>query len=200
VTRLIVGLSGATGAPFGVRLLEALRDLPQVQTHLILSTWAHTTIELETSYTVRQVIDLADVYHKTGEQGAVISSGSYRTDGMIVVPCSMKTLAAIRTGYADNLITRAADVVLKERRRLVLVPRETPLSEIHLDNMLALSRMGVRIVPPMPAFYNDPRTIDDLIDHIVARILDQFDLPAPQARRWPGLDEARHTWPATTVD
>jgi flavin prenyltransferase len=189
MTRIIVGMSGATGAPFGVRLLEALRGIPEVETHLILSSWARVNIERETSYTVRQVIELADVYHKPGDQGAVLASGSYRTHGMIVVPCSMKTLAAIRTGYADNLITRAADVIVKERRRLVLVPRETPLSEIHLDNMLALTRLGVQIVPPMPAFYNDPRTIDDLIDHIVARILDQFDLPAPKARRWQGLHE-----------
>ncbi|MCO6000329.1 UbiX family flavin prenyltransferase [Actinoallomurus sp. WRP9H-5] len=188
-------MSGATGAPFGVRLLEALRDIPQVESHLILSAWARTTIELETAHTVRQVIDLADVHHKPGEQGSVLSSGSFRTDGMVVVPCSMKTLAAIRTGYADNLITRAADVVLKERRRLVLVPRETPLSEIHLDNMLALSRMGVQILPPMPAFYNKPQSIDDLVDHTVARILDQFDLPAPAARRWHGLNHARHQPP-----
>ncbi|MEU9315019.1 non-oxidative hydroxyarylic acid decarboxylases subunit B [Streptomyces sp. NPDC048295] len=191
-TRIIVAMSGATGAPFGVRLLESLRDIPEVETHLILSTWARTTIELETDHTVREVIDLADVHHKPGEQGSALSSGSFCTGGMVIVPCSMKTLAAIRTGYADNLITRAADVVLKERRRLVLVPRETPLSEIHLDNLLALSRMGARIVPPMPAFYNNPRTLDDMVDHIVARILDQFDLSALAARRWQGLDHARH--------
>jgi 4-hydroxy-3-polyprenylbenzoate decarboxylase len=191
VIRLIVGMTGASGAPVGVRLLQALRGIPDVETHLVLSAWAHTTIELETSLTVRQVIDLADVHYDADEQGAAISSGSFRTAGMIIAPCSMKTLAAIRTGNANALITRAADVVLKERRKLVLVPRETPLSEIHLANMLALSRMGVRIVPPMPAFYTNPRTIDDLIDHFVARLLDQLDLPAPDARRWTGLSEAR---------
>ncbi|MFB9925863.1 non-oxidative hydroxyarylic acid decarboxylases subunit B [Amycolatopsis halotolerans] len=190
--RIVVAMSGATGAPFGVRLLEVLRDLPDVETHLVLSTWARTTIELESTRTVREVVELADVHHRPGEQGSLLSSGSFRTDGMVVVPCSMKTLAAIRTGYADNLITRAADVTLKERRRLVLVPRETPLSEIHLDHLLALSRMGARIIPPMPAFYNHPRTLDDMVDHIVTRILDQFELPAPAARRWQGLGHARH--------
>ncbi|MFD2472232.1 UbiX family flavin prenyltransferase [Amycolatopsis silviterrae] len=193
MTRLVVAMSGATGAPFGVRLLEVLRDLPGVETHLVLSTWARTTVELECTRTVREVVELADVHHRPGEQGSVLSSGSFHTDGMVVVPCSMKTLAAIRTGYADNLITRAADVTLKERRRLVLVPRETPLSEIHLDHLLALSRMGARIVPPMPAFYHHPRTLDDMVDHVVARILDQFDLPAPAARRWQGLGHARRT-------
>ncbi|WP_336157943.1 UbiX family flavin prenyltransferase [Amycolatopsis sp. VC5-11] len=192
MTRLVVAMSGATGAPFGVRLLEVLRDLPGVETHLVLSTWAKTTVELECARTVREVVELADVHHRQGEQGSVLSSGSFPTDGMVVVPCSMKTLAAIRTGYADNLITRAADVTLKERRRLVLVPRETPLSEIHLDHLLALSRMGARIVPPMPAFYNHPQTLDDMVDHVVARILDQFGLPAPAARRWQGLGHARH--------
>ncbi|WP_084210814.1 non-oxidative hydroxyarylic acid decarboxylases subunit B [Pseudonocardia acaciae] len=187
MTRLIVAMTGATGAPFGVRLLQVLADLPDVETHLIISTWARTTIELETPYTVRQVIDLADVHHRLGDQGALISSGSFRTDGMVVIPCSMKTLAGIRTGYADTLVTRAADVTLKERGRLVLVPRETPLTQIHLENMLALARMGVDIVPPMPAFYNHPKTIDDLVDHTVTRVLDQLALPSPTARRWQGL-------------
>jgi len=185
--RLIVGMTGATGAPLGVRLLEALRDLPGVETHLVLSRWARTTIELETPYSAREVGALADVVHGAGDQTAVISSGSFRTDGMVVVPCSMKTVAGIRAGYADGLVGRAADVVLKERRPLVLVPRETPLSEIHLDNLLALSRMGVRVVPPMPAFYNHPDSVGDIVDHVVTRVLDQFDLPAPDARRWSGL-------------
>ncbi|MEU6130230.1 non-oxidative hydroxyarylic acid decarboxylases subunit B [Saccharopolyspora sp. NPDC047091] len=188
--RLIIGMTGATGAPLGVRLLEALRTLPEVETHLVLSRWARTTIELETGRSAHEVAGLADVVHGPAEQGAAISSGSFRTDGMIVVPCSMKTLAGIRTGYADGLIGRAADVVLKERRKLVLVPRETPLSEIHLENMLALSRMGAVLVPPMPAFYDHPRSVTDVLDHIVLRVLDQFDLPAPDARRWAGLGAA----------
>jgi 4-hydroxy-3-polyprenylbenzoate decarboxylase len=184
-------MTGATGAPFGVRLLESLRELPDVETHLVLSRWARTTIELETGLSVAEVSALADVTHHPDDQGATISSGSFRTDGMVIVPCSMKTLAGIRTGYAEGLVARAADVVLKERRRLVLVPRETPLSEIHLQNMLELARMGVQLVPPMPAFYNHPRTVDDIVDHVVARVLDQFVLPAPAARRWAGMRTAR---------
>ncbi|KOG78428.1 non-oxidative hydroxyarylic acid decarboxylases subunit B [Streptomyces californicus] len=189
--RLIVGMTGATGAILGVRLLERLAADPAVETHLVLSRWARATIELETGRTARDVAELADAVHNSEDQGAAISSGSFRTDGMVVVPCSMKTLAGIRTGYAEGLVNRAADVVLKENRPLVLVPRETPLSHIHLENMLALARMGVRIVPPMPAFYNHPRTTDDIVDHIVARILDQFDIEVPSARRWSGMRAAR---------
>ncbi|WP_128293472.1 non-oxidative hydroxyarylic acid decarboxylases subunit B [Afifella aestuarii] len=188
--RLIVGISGATGAPIAVALLKALAAMPDVETHLVMSRWARATIELETPHTVREVGDLADVVYNAGDQSAKISSGSFRTDGMIVVPCSMKTLAGIRSGYADGLLGRAADVTLKEHRRLVLVPRETPLSAIHLQNMAALAELGVRIVPPMPAFYNHPATVDDIVDHIVARILDQFDLSHPRARRWAGLPAA----------
>ncbi|NEY33776.1 UbiX family flavin prenyltransferase [Streptomyces sp. PRKS01-65] len=196
--RLIVGMTGATGAVFGVRLLERLAGLPEVETHLVMSRWARATAELETGRTLREISALADVVHPAGDQGATISSGSFRTDAMVVVPCSMKTLAGIRAGYAEGLVGRAADVTLKERRPLVLVPRETPLSEIHLENMLALARMGVRIVPPMPAFYNHPRTVDDIVDHITARILDQLDLPAPAAERWSGLRAARLDGPGTT--
>ncbi|MER6738676.1 non-oxidative hydroxyarylic acid decarboxylases subunit B [Streptomyces puniciscabiei] len=194
--RLIVGMTGATGAVFGVRLLEGLATLPEVETHLVLSRWARTTIELETGLTVPEVTALAEVTYAPEDQGAAISSGSFRTDGMIVVPCSMKTLAGIRAGYADGLVGRAADVVLKERRRLVLVPRETPLSEIHLENMLALARKGVQLVPPMPAFYNHPQSVDDIVDHVVTRVLDQFGLPAPSPRRWEGMRAARALRPA----
>jgi flavin prenyltransferase len=189
--RLIIGITGATGAPFGVRLLELLRDVADVETHLVLSKWARSTIELETPYTARQVARLADVNHGTGDQAAAISSGSFRTDGMIIAPCSMKTLAGIRTGYADNLLLRAADVVLKERRQLVLVPRETPLSEIHLDNMLALARMGAVILPPMPAFYSHPASVADIVDHVAMRVLDQFGIDAAIGRRWAGVADAR---------
>ncbi|GGU35836.1 non-oxidative hydroxyarylic acid decarboxylases subunit B [Streptomyces coeruleorubidus] len=189
--RLIVGMTGATGAAFGVRLLENLRELPEVETHLVLTRWARTTIELETGLSVADVSALADVTHHPEDQGATISSGSFTTDGMVIVPCSMKTLAGIRAGYAEGLVGRAADVVLKERRKLVLVPRETPLSEIHLENMLALTRLGARMVPPMPAFYNHPASVDDIVDHITARILDQFELPAPAAKRWEGMRAAR---------
>lgn len=144
-------------------------------------------IELETPYSAREVAALADFSHSPADQAAVISSGSFRTDGMIVIPCSMKTLAGIRAGYAEGLVGRAADVVLKEGRKLVLVPREMPLSTIHLENMLALSRMGVAMVPPMPAYYNHPKTIEDVTDHVVTRVLDQFGLEYHKARRWSGL-------------
>jgi 4-hydroxy-3-polyprenylbenzoate decarboxylase len=189
--RLIVGMTGATGAVLGVRLLELLRAMPEVETHLVVSRWARATIELETGLTVREVGKLADAVYSPDDQGAAISSGSFRVDGMVIAPCSMKTLAGIRAGYADALIGRAADVVLKERKPLVLVPRETPLSEIHLENMLALARMGVRIVPPMPAFYQRPSTVDDVVDHIAVRVLDQFDLSVPEAGRWQGMHAAR---------
>ncbi|GAB1332532.1 non-oxidative hydroxyarylic acid decarboxylases subunit B [Streptomyces sennicomposti] len=195
--RLVVGMTGATGAVLGVRFLQTLAQLPDVETHLVLSRWARTTIELETGLSVDEVAALAHTVHRPEDQGATIASGSFRTDGMVILPCSMKTLAGIRAGYADGLVGRAADVILKERRPLVLVPRETPLSEIHLENMLALSRLGVRIVPPMPAFYNHPRSVDDIVDHIVARVLDQFDLPAPAAKRWEGMRAARALRPAS---
>ena len=190
--RLIVAMTGATGAPLGVALLQALREIDGVETHLVMSKWAKTTVELETPYTAREVAALADVCHSPADQAATISSGSFHTDGMIVIPCSMKTLAGIRAGYADGLIGRAADVVLKEGRKLVLVPREMPLSTIHLENMLALSRMGVAMVPPMPAWYNHPETVDDINQHIITRVMDQFGLQNPRARRWQGLQAASH--------
>ncbi|AYJ04780.1 non-oxidative hydroxyarylic acid decarboxylases subunit B [Mycobacterium avium] len=191
--RIIVGVTGASGAPFAVRLMQTLQGMDDVETHLVMSGWARSSIGIETSYSVQQVSAMADVTYKLEEQGAAISSGSFQTAGMIVVPCSMRTLAAIRYGLADNLVCRAADVVLKEGRRLVLVPRETPLNTIHLENMLALSRMGARIVPPMPAFYNRPESVDDIVDHVVVRVLDQFGINAPQAKRWQGMKSARTT-------
>jgi flavin prenyltransferase len=189
--RIIVGMTGASGAVLGVELIRQLQQCPDVQTHVVLSRWARATIHLETRLSARDVEHLADVVYSWDDQAAAISSGSFLVEGMVVVPCSMKTLAGIRTGYADGLIARAADVTLKERRRLVLVPRETPLSEIHLDNMLALARMGASIVPPMPAFYNQPATIDDLVAHNVTRILDQFGIESPTAKRWNGVSSGK---------
>jgi flavin prenyltransferase len=185
MTRLIVGLTGATGAILGVRLLEALKDC-DVESHLVISNWARRTIEHETPYTLKQVCALATVYHNSTNMAAEISSGSFITDGMVVIPCSMRTLACIAHGFGEQLIHRAADVILKERRRLVLVARESPLSEIHLENMLKLARMGVTIIPPMPAFYNHPKSINDIVDHIVARVLDQLGISTPFAKRWDG--------------
>lgn len=197
--RLVVGMTGATGAIFGVRLLQALRDTGGVETHLVMSRWARTTLRLETPYAPADVIALADFSWGPGEQAAPISSGSFRADGMIIAPCSMKTVAAVRTGYTEGLIGRAADVTLKERRRLVLLARESPLSEIHLENLLALSRMGAVVLPPVPAFYNRPETIDDIVDHVVARTLDQFGLEYAKAKRWSGLGEGE-AGNAGTVD
>jgi 4-hydroxy-3-polyprenylbenzoate decarboxylase len=183
--RLIVGMTGSTGAVFGIRLLEALKHA-EVESHLIISKWAQRTIEHETRHTVEQVRALATVVHSQGDMGASISSGSFLTEGMVVIPCSVRTLGGIASGYGEHLVHRAADVILKERRRLVLVVRETPLSEVHLENMLKLARMGVVMLPPMPAFYNHPQTVDDVVDHIVARVLDQFGIAAPFAKRWDG--------------
>ncbi len=183
--RIIVGMTGATGAILGVRLLEALKDC-DVESHLVISNWGRRTIEHETPYTIKQVCALASVYHNSANMAAEISSGSFITEGMVVIPCSMRTLGGIATGYGEHLIHRAADVILKERRRLVLVVRESPLSELHLENMLKLARVGVSIIPPMPAFYNHPKTVDDIVDHIVARVLDQFGISARFAKRWDG--------------
>ena len=184
--RLIVGITGATGAILGIRMLEALQAAGDIETHLVLSKWAMQTIEHETSYTLREVRDLAHASYEPGNMAAAISSGSFKTEGMVIIPCSMRSLGGIAHGNGDHLVHRAADVVLKERRRLVLVAREMPLSEIHLENMLKLARMGVTIMPPMPAFYHHPQGIDDLVNHVVARVLDQFDIPADFARRWNG--------------
>src|SRR5438067_8435731 len=186
--RLIVAMTGATGMIFGVRLLEVLRDT-DIETHLVMSKWAARTLVEDTSFTLEQVQRLATTVYPVGDQGAAISSGSFLTSGMVVVPCSMRTLAAIAHGLGDNLIHRAADVILKERRRLVLAVREAPLSEIHLENMLKLSRMGVVIVPPVPAFYTKPQTLDDVVNYTVARLLDQLDIHLDVRSRWMGLRE-----------
>src|SRR6185503_2483574 len=183
--RLIVGITGATGVIYGVRLLERLRDAG-VETHLVISRWGGRTMLHETPYSREQVEALAHVVYAPGDMGAAISSGSFQTAGMVIAPCSAKTLAAIAHGFGDGLIHRAADVVLKERRKLLLAVREAPLSDIHLENMLKLSRMGAVILPPVPAFYNHPRTIDDVVDHTVARMLDAFGLEVRGAVRWAG--------------
>ena len=181
--RLIVAITGATGAIYGVRLLEMLREAA-VETHLVISPWGRRTLLHETTYTVDHVQRLATVTYAPNDQGAAISSGSFLTVGMVIVPCSMRTLASVAHGLGDNLIHRAADVVLKERRKLLLAPREAPLNDIHLENMLKLSRMGVIICPPMPGFYQRPDTIDDIVTHSVVRMLDQFGIHAEGAGRW----------------
>lgn len=190
--RLIVGISGASGVIYGIRLLEILRPLPQVETHLVMSTAAAQTIGLETDYTPAQVEALADVTYRFRDIAAAISSGSFRTSGMIIVPCSMKTLAGIAYSFSDNLLLRAADVVLKDRRKLIIVPRETPLHLGHLRTMQAVVEMGGLLVPPMPAFYHRPKTIDDIINQTVNRILDLvgIDLPEDLFERWEGGSDA----------
>jgi len=183
--KIIVAITGATGAIYGVRILQRLREAG-VETHLVISRWGARTLLHETPFSREQVEALATETYAPGDMGAAISSGSFRTDGMVLVPCSAKTLAAVAHGVGENLVHRAADVILKERRRLVLVVREAPLSDIHLENMLKLSRMGAVVLPPMPAFYNHPQTIDDVVDHTVARVLDQFGLEVSGAERWSG--------------
>jgi 4-hydroxy-3-polyprenylbenzoate decarboxylase len=185
-SRLIVGITGATGTIFGIRLLQMLHG-SGVETHLVLSKWAARTLVHETPYNVKEVKDFATRSYGLAEQGAAISSGSFVTMGMVIAPCSMRTLAAIAHGLGDNLIHRAADVVLKERRKLVLVVRESPFSEIHLENMLKLARMGVVILPPVPAFYNQPQGLDDMINHIAMRVIDQFDIHLDVMNRWDGV-------------
>jgi 4-hydroxy-3-polyprenylbenzoate decarboxylase len=184
--RLIIGITGASGSIFGVRILEMLRGT-DVETHLVMSRWGARTLVHETPYTPEQVQRLASVAHPLTDQGAPISSGSFVTMGMVVAPCSARTLAAIAHGLGDTLVHRAADVVLKERRKLVLAVREAPLHEIHLENMLKLSRMGVVIAPPVPAFYANPSNIDEIVNYTAARLLDQFGIHVDMAR-WPGLN------------
>src|SRR5436309_2933556 len=183
--RIIVGMTGATGTLIAVRLLQMLQDA-DVETHLVMSKWAVRTLLHETSYGPEDVERLATRVYAAGDQGAAISSGSFVTDGMIVVPCSMRTLAAIAHGFGDHLIHRAADVILKERRKLVLAVREAPFNDIHLENMLKLSRMGVVICPPFPAFYTRPETIDDIVTYAAARLLDQVGIHLDMKKRWTG--------------
>ena len=187
--RLIVGMSGASGVIYGVRRLEALKKESDAETHLILSDSAKININLETEWSVKDVQALADHVHSNRDIAATIASGSFQTAGMIVVPCAIKTLSAIANSYADSLIVRAADVILKERRRLVLVPRETPLHTGHCELLYKASQLGAIIAPPMPAHYIKPQSIDDLVNHHVGRILDLFDIDSAFVKRWQGLRE-----------
>jgi polyprenyl P-hydroxybenzoate/phenylacrylic acid decarboxylase-like protein len=184
--RLVVGMSGSSAPQLGLALLQALRQLGTVETHLVLSAGARTSIEIELRMDPHEVEELADVRYQANDLGAAISSGSFLTLGMVVIPCSMRTLAAIATGAADNLLTRAADVTLKERRRLVIVPRETPLSYIHIRNMEQVTIAGAVVLPPVPAFYHRPQTIDDLLRHTCGKVLDQFTVEHELFMRWSG--------------
>lgn len=185
--KLIVAITGATGTIYGIRILEALKDKKEIETHLIISKWGKVTIETETEYTVDRLISMADCYYREDNLAAAVSSGSFKCDGMIVAPCTMKTLAGIANGYTEDLIIRAADVTIKERRKLILMVRETPLNAIHLENMLKLCNMGVIIAPPVPAFYTKPNSVDDLVNQTVGRVLDNFHIELDTLKRWKGL-------------
>jgi polyprenyl P-hydroxybenzoate/phenylacrylic acid decarboxylase-like protein len=184
--RLVVGLTGSSAPQLGLALLHALREIPEVETHLVVSAGARLSLELEAGVAVTDVEALADASYEAGDLGASISSGSFQTIGMVVMPCSMRSLAAIATGLASDLVSRAADVTLKERRPLVLVPRETPLNLIHIRNMETVTLAGATVLPPMPAFYHRPETIDDLLAHTVGKVLDQLAIEHALYRRWSG--------------
>jgi 4-hydroxy-3-polyprenylbenzoate decarboxylase len=191
--RLIVGISGASGVIYGIRMLEVLQSLPDVETHLVISGGGKLNIKLETDWSLADVEALADEVHSDQNLAASIASGSFKTGGMVVAPCSMKTLSAIVHSYADTLVARAADVVLKEQRRLVLMPRETPLHAGHCKMLYEATQMGALIAPPMPAFYNNPQNIDDLINHNVGRVLDLFGLDNTTVKRWAGAQSKRNS-------
>jgi 4-hydroxy-3-polyprenylbenzoate decarboxylase len=188
--KIIVGMSGASGVIYGVRLLEVLRGVAEVETHLVMSDAAKLNIAVETDLETQDVISLADYSYSNKDIGASIASGSFKTDGMVVAPCAIKTLSAIAHSYSDSLIVRAADVVLKECRRLVLVPRETPLHVGHCELMMKACQLGAVMAPPMPAHYILPKTVDDLVNHHVGRILDLFDLDPGLVKRWHGVNKS----------
>ncbi len=192
--RLIIGISGASGVIYGIRLLELLQVDQAIETHLILSSSAKRTIPIETDWSIGDVEALADETHSYKNIAASVSSGSFRTDGMIVAPCTIKTLSGIVHCYADNLLIRAADVTLKEGRKLVVMPREAPLHVGHCKLLYEAAQMGIQIVPPMPAFYNQPKTIDDLINHSLGRVLELFGVDTGTVGRWTGTQE-KAAWP-----
>ena len=189
--KIIIGISGSSGVIYGIRLLEILRDQPAMETHLVLSGTAKRNVLIETEFTVEQVEALADVVHSDSDVAATLSSGSFRTMGMIVAPCSMKTLSNIVHSATDNLLARAADVVLKEGRKLVLMPRESPLHVGHCKLFYEAALMGIQLAPPMPGFYNRPRTVDDVINHSAGRVLDLFGLDLALVKRWQGEEETK---------
>ncbi|EFJ70291.1 polyprenyl P-hydroxybenzoate and phenylacrylic acid decarboxylase [Lactobacillus paragasseri JV-V03] len=181
--KIIVGISGASGSIYGIDLLEKLSKATNVETHLVMSNWAKENIKLETDYSVAEVENLADFVYDNRNLGAAIASGSFRIDGMVIAPASMKTVAGISIGFDEDLIMRAASVMLKEQRKLILVPRETPLSAIHLENLTKLAKLGVHIIPP---FYDHPKTIQDIVDHQTMKVLDSLNIEADFAKRWDG--------------
>ena len=181
--RLVIGMTGSSGIVYGIRMLEVLKRC-NVDVHLIMTEWAKKCLALETDFDLNHVKSLASSYSEDSNMAASVSSGTHKTDGMIIIPCSMKTLSSIANGYEETLVARAAGVTIKESRRLVIVPRETPLTSIHLENMLKLARIGIVILPAMPGFYNKPKNVDDLINHVVGKCLDQFDIEHDLFKRW----------------
>jgi 4-hydroxy-3-polyprenylbenzoate decarboxylase len=186
VKKIIISITGASGAIYGIRLLEILKEY-DIETHLIISKSANLSIATETSLSIKEIKNLADYVYNPSDIGAKISSGSFKVMGMIIAPCSMKTLSAIASGFENDLTIRAAGIIIKEQKKLVLMTRETPLSPIHLENMLKLSRIGVAICPPVPAFYNKPTTLDDIVNHSITRVLDLFDIETNLIKRWQGI-------------
>ncbi|MDN4574099.1 3-octaprenyl-4-hydroxybenzoate carboxy-lyase [Pandoraea cepalis] len=188
--KLIVAITGASGAVYGVRMLEMLRATGTCETHLVMSSSGVMTAQQELNMRRAEIEALADVVHNVKDIGATIASGSFQSAGMVIAPCSMKTLASIAQGFADNLVSRAADVILKERRRLVLLARETPLNLAHLRNMTSVTEMGGIVFPPVPAFYTQPETLDDIVNHTIGRLLDLFDIPHEGlVKRWAGMEK-----------
>jgi 4-hydroxy-3-polyprenylbenzoate decarboxylase len=190
--RLIIGISGASGVIYGIRLLESLKNL-EIETHLVITSTAEKVIQQETGKTRKDVEQLGTHCYKENDLTAPIASGSFKTSGMVIIPCSMKTLAGIAWGFADNLLIRAADVTLKEQRKLIVVPRETPLSTIHLRNMLKLANIGAVILPPIPSFYNSPKTLEDIIDQTVGKVLDHLGIENTRYKRWGSQTQNRNT-------
>ncbi|CUS26035.1 3-polyprenyl-4-hydroxybenzoate decarboxylase [Paucilactobacillus oligofermentans DSM 15707 = LMG 22743] len=190
--KIVIGITGASGIIYGISLLQALHSNSDVETHLVMSKWAKENLAIEsTGYSLKEVKDLADYVYDEQDMGAKIASGSFQHDGMVVVPASMKSLAAIAIGLGDTLIGRAADVTLKENRLLIVVPRESPFNQIHLENMLKLSKMGVEVIPPIPAFYNNPQTINDIVNHNTMKLLDHLHIKNDQSLRWDGMVNAK---------
>lgn len=181
---LVVGVTGASGTIYAVKLLEALKSMENVTTHVIFSEYAWMNLEIETDFKKADIMNMSDILYDNRDLAAPVASGSYPVDGVIVLPCSMKTLASVSMGLCDNLISRVCDVAMKEQRKLVICPRETPLNAIHLENMLKLSRLGAAIVPPMPGFYSRPETVEEIINHHIMKVLDQFGLNYDKGKRW----------------
>ncbi|WP_125589871.1 UbiX family flavin prenyltransferase [Companilactobacillus jidongensis] len=185
--KIVIGVTGASGTIYAIDLIKKLQKIPNVETHGVFSAWAKKNLQLETDYSLEEIRNMLDFYYSDSDLGATIASGSFLTDGMVIVPASMKTVASIAVGIGDNLISRAADVTLKEQRKLIMVPRETPLNTIHLENMTKLSKMGVQMIPPIPAFYNHPQTIQDLVDHQTMKVLDALRIDNDSDGRWEGI-------------